>query len=609
MKNNNKICHQHLRQGLLASAVMAGLGISQVQAFEFDTGNPDLSVRFDNTVKLNYAQRVESADSTLSHSWNNNDGDRNFDAGTAVSERVDVLSELDVVYQRKTGFRLSSNAWYNHAYENVGGSNASTNQMNNGRPDSGHLSGYADRYYNGPSAELLDAFVFTSTEIGDQSLLSAKLGKHTQYWGESVLSFAHGVSFGQSGLDLAKALAGPGTEAKELFIPRSQLSTSLTLNPELTVAAQYFLDWNNARLPESGTYLGFNDSIQSGGHNLSLIGAANPRFGTPGPAGVNEFLRLSNGHTYTPDKTGDFGLMAKWSPEWLDGTLGFYYRNTSDILPNVVLRPTAVGAAQLVSGNIGSYNVVYADDIDIYGISLSKDIEGVSVGFDVNYRHNMPLLSVPGSVNPAAAAAGLPGFISSFDGEHGMAKGNTVHAVLNGLATFAATPAWDSSTLLMELAYSRWLSVTDNEQLFKGGDWYRGVDKVSKDNYVLGVNFTPTWFQVFPGVDLSMPAAVNVGLAGESSVQLGGNEGAGSYSIGVGMDVQSRYRFDLKYVDNFGSKDTCRSAGSAAAQGDGATPGASGQYNCTPGQPTAFAGPVAQLTDRGMVTLTFKTSF
>lgn len=163
--------------------------------------------------------------------------------------------------------------------------------------------------------------------------------------------------------------------------------------------------------------------------------------------------------------------------------------------------------------------------------------------------------------------------------------------------------------MLVELAYSRWLSVTDNEQLFKGGDWYRGVDKVSRDNYVLGVNFTPTWFQVFPGVDLSMPAAVNVGLAGESSVQLGGNEGAGSYSIGVGMDVQSRYRFDLKYVDNFGSKDTCRSAGSAAAQGDGATPGTNGQYNCTLGQPTAFAGPVAQLTDRGMVTLTFKTSF
>lgn len=609
MKNNNKICHPNLHQGLLASAIMAGLGIAPVYAFEVDTGNPDVAVRFDNTVKMNYAQRVESADSTLSNAWNNNDGDRNFRSGSAVSERVDVLSELDVVYKQKSGFRLSANTWYDDAYKDVGSHNASTNQVNNGKPDAGRLSGYANRYYNGPSAELLDAFVFTSTEIGDESLLSAKLGKHTQYWGESLLSLAHGNSYGQSGLDLSKALAVPGTEAKELFIPRSQLSTSLTLNPQLTLAAQYFFKWDAARLPESGTYLGFNDLIQNGGHGLSAIGGANPFFGVPGPLGANQFLRLSNGHTFTPSNTGDYGLMAKWSPQWLDGTLGFYYRKTSDILPNVVLQPTAVGAPQLISGNAGSYNQFYVDDIDIYGISLSKDVAGVSVGLDVNYRHNMPLSSVAATVNPTAGAAGLPGFISSFNGENAVARGNTVHAVLNGLTTFGNTAIWDASSLLMELAYSRWLSVTDNEQLFKGEDWYRGIDKVTKDNYVLGVNFTPTWYQVFPGVDMYLPTSVSVGLKGESSVQLGGNEGAGNYSVGVGMDIRSQYRFDLKYVDNFGGIDTCKSAGSATAQGSGSAPGANGQYNCTPGQPTAFAGTVAQLRDRGMVTLTFKTTF
>ena len=113
-------------------------------------------------------------------------------------------------------------------------------------------------------------------------MLSAKLGKHTQYWGESILAFAHGNSYGQSGLDISKALAVPGTEAKELFIPRNQLSTSFTVSPELTLGAQYFLDWDASRLPESGTYLGFNDGIQNGGHNLSLIGGVNPFFGAPG---------------------------------------------------------------------------------------------------------------------------------------------------------------------------------------------------------------------------------------------------------------------------------------------------------------------------------------
>jgi hypothetical protein len=555
---------------------------------------------------------VESANSKLANSFNNNDGNRNFSAGSAVSQRIDLLTELDVVYKQQMGFRVSANSWYDHAYDKVGSFNPATNQLNDGRPDSRSISNYADRYYNGPSSEFLDAFVFGSMEVGEESLLSGKLGSHTQYWGETILAFAHGNSYGQSGLDITKGLAVPGTEAKELFIPRNQLSTSLTLTPELTLGAQYFLDWDPARLPESGTYLGFNDGIQHGGDDLSLIGAQNPFFGMPGPIGANQFLRLTNGHTFTPDKRGDFGLMAKWSPEWLDGTLGFYYRNTSDILPNLALQPSAVGPAQLISGNIGSYNQFYVDDIDIYGISLSKSIGGVSVGFDLNYRENMPLASIPATVNPAGAAAGLPGFISSFDGDNAVARGNTVHAVLNGLTTFSDTPVWDSASLLVELAYSRWLDVTENEQLFKGESWYRGVDKVTKDNYVLGVNFNPTWYQVFPGVDMYMPVSYNVGLKGHSAVQMGGNEDSGSYSVGVGMDVRSKYRFDLKYVDNFGPFDTCDVAGTGPAggiQGAGATPGANGMYNCTPGQPTAFAGTPPQIKDRGMVTMTFKTTF
>ena len=603
MNKNNKIYHPNLCRGLLATSILAALGATPVQAIELDTGNEDLSIRFDNTLKLNYGQRVESANSKLANSWNNNDGNRNFSSGSAVSQRVDVLSELDVVFKEKMGFRISANTWYDHAYDNVGSFNPTPNQINNGKPDSRHLSGYAERYHNGPSSEILDAFVFGSMDIGEQSLLAAKLGSHTQYWGEALLSLAHGNSYGQSGLDISKALAVPGTEAKELFIPRNQLSTSLTLTPELTLGAQYFLDWDASRAPEAGSYLGFNDGVQSGGHNLSLIAARNPFFGVPGPLGVNEFLRVSNGHVFTPDKRGDFGLMARWSPAWLDGTLGFYYRNTSDVMPNLVLQPTAVGVPQLISGNVGSYNQFYVDGIDVYGISLSKSIAGVSVGFDLNYREDMPLASVAATVSPAAAAAGLPGFISSFDGENGVARGNTVHAVLNGLATFGTTPIWDSASLLVELGYSRWLDVTENEQLFKGESWYRGVDKVTKDNYTLGVNFNPTWYQVFPGIDFYLPVSYSVGLNGNSAVQLGGNEDSGSYSIGIGMDVRNQYRFDLKYVDNFGPFDTC-STGT-----DGATPGAAGTYSCTLGQPTSFAGVQPQLKDRGMVTMTFKTTF
>ena len=92
MNNNNKTCHTNLHRGLLATAITVGLGLSPVHAFQFDTGSEDWAVRFDNTLKLNYAQRVESANSKLANSFNNNDGNRNFSAGSA--DATDPVCEL-----------------------------------------------------------------------------------------------------------------------------------------------------------------------------------------------------------------------------------------------------------------------------------------------------------------------------------------------------------------------------------------------------------------------------------------------------------------------------------------------------------------------------------
>ncbi|MFC5697973.1 DUF1302 family protein, partial [Pseudomonas sp. GCM10022186] len=130
------------------------------------------------------------------------------------------------------GFRVSAASWYDKAYDNTG-SNSNPFVNGNeafstivGQPSttnpafgSPHLSNYAQRYYSGPSGEILDAFVFYSTEVGDESMFSIKAGQHNVYWGETILNPVHGISYGQSGLDLAKLSAAPGTEAKELFVP------------------------------------------------------------------------------------------------------------------------------------------------------------------------------------------------------------------------------------------------------------------------------------------------------------------------------------------------------------------------------------------------------
>lgn len=654
MHNNNKHHPACLKRSVLASAILMGLGLNGAQAMELDLGSEDWSVRFDNTVKYNYGVRTESADKRMLATPNNNDGDYNFrKAGTNITNRVDLLTELDVIYQNSMGFRVSAASWYDKAYDNTGsnsnpfvnGNDAASGMvgqhplvggftnldgLGNGNP---HLSRYAKRYYSGPSGEILDAFVFYSTEVGEESLFSVKAGQHNVFWGETILNPVHSLSYGQSGLDLAKLAASPGTEAKELFVPRNQLSTSFTLNSEWTFGAQYFFDWNAARLPEAGTYYGTSDLLGDGAQSFLLGHTATP----PGFLGQDALTNVRRGDDNTPNDGGDWGVMAKWAPEWLDGTLGFYYRNTSDILPQAVLDARSLSAApggcglggmggvvcRLVESLAGtSYNLSYGDDIDIYGISLSKEFAGVSVGSDLNVRSNMPLSSIPAIVSatgPGGLAAGLgllparsagTGVVTDLPGEGDSmaATGDTLHWTINGLVAIAETPLFDSASLLGELYYSNLLSLdSKNEALYKGKDTYRGIDKPTRDNWGIAVNFTPTWYQVFPGVDLSAPMSINVGLDGVSPVVAGGAEDTGNYAVGVSAAIYSKYFVDLKYVDSFGDSAKCDNGAT-----DGSTPNAldgTERYTCYAGGYSSFSGGGATGEDRGAVYLTFKTTF
>ena len=670
--HNNK-SHGHTlpsRRSLLTLAILAA-SMPVAHAVELDTGNPDWAVRFDNTVKYNYGVRTENADKRMLGTPNNNDGDYNFRrAGTNITNRVDLLTEMDVVYKDHMGARVSAASWYDKAYENTGSNSnpfvngnggtsglvandprlaaVTRDNVGNGSP---HLSHYAQRYYTGLSGEILDAFVFYSTEVGEESLFSIKAGQHNVFWGETILNPVHSISYGQSGLDLAKLAASPGTEAKELFVPRNQVSMTFTINPELTVGAQYFLDWDAARLPEAGTYYGGSDLVGFGAQSFLLGNTNSITPGSPlgcGLAPCNALTNVRRGDDLTPRNSGDWGVMAKWSPAWLDGTLGVYYRQTSDILPQAWLDARGLSSANpngtppagqvpavvntLNSLSTATYQLAYSDKIDIFGLSLSKDIGGISVGSDLNIRHNMPLASIPAIVStnsplglgqglgllpPRTAATGVI-YDTPHDGDSMSATGDTLHWTLNGLMTLPKTPVFDSAVLLGELYYSNLLKLDDkNAALYKGKSTYRGVDAPTRDNWGIAVNFTPTWYQVFPGVDMSLPMSVNVGLDGVSPVSGGGAKDTGNYAFGVGAAVYNKYFVDLKYVDSFGKADKCNVSGNStgaanAGSGDGSTPNAfSGNenYACFAGGYSAFSGGGATTEDRGALYLTLKTTF
>lgn len=584
------------------------------RAFEIPTGTDDLRVRFDNTLRYNAAFRVRKQDGALLGNAGIDDGDRNFARGL-VSNRLDLLSELDAVWRDSLALRVSGAGWYDNVYAQPldNHSVATSNHLDeNGNPAIG-LSKRATKLFRGPGAELLDAFGYAKFDIGEIPF-SVKAGRHTVYWGESLLlgGAAHGVSYSQMPLDLAKGLAVPGSEAKELFRPLNSISAQSQIVDSLSLAGQYFLQWDRFRLPESGTYLDFNDALDKGGESVILASG----------------VRVVHAADIEPKQRGNWGLSARWSPEFLDGTLGFYYRRTADMLPQVAVIPdlnllSANNCGSLTAPSVcaiaGEYRFDYPGNIKIYGLSLAKNIAGISVSAELSYRGGMPLSSEPaviltqpvpaalqGPLNdllrslrqvPLPAVAGVPsipavmfGSLPQSGGAVG-ARGNTMHGVVNAIGLVNRVDLFgvkllDAASYIVEGTWSRWNSVSENQNLFKGRGDYTALDRATRNNFAVGVNLNPVWYQVLPNMDLSAPLSYSRGLRGNSAVQFGGSKGGGVWTAGISADFYARFRIDLKYADFFGDVST-NSSGAAAV----------------------LNGATAPLRDRDFVSLTLKTTF
>jgi hypothetical protein len=556
MTNYARKCHSELwRSGLRSGAVIAlALCIhGNGYAFEINTGNPDVAISWDNTLRYNLGFRAQGLDSNIGNSVVNQLSDYRFQhAGNVVTNRADLLSEFDFTYKEKYGFRVSAEAWYDAAYggglhpnpgiEPVSGLpySALGSYVNN------QYTSYTSRYFNGPSAELLDAFAFGSFNLGPVPV-NVKLGQHTVYWGESLFSL-NGISYSQAPVDLAKALANPGTEAKELYLPLPQLSMQAQVTDTLSVAAQYMFDWEPSRFPEGGTYLGFSDILLRGPNRLPVT--------FPGGAAF-----IPNGQAVNGVNHGAFGINTRWNSDLIGGTLGVYYRRFDETFPWLLLSPDS-----------SSYRAVYAKNTQLLGMSFAKSIAGISVGSEISYRKNTALASA---------------FAPATEG----ARGDVMELLVNTVGYIGKTPIFDAANWIVEVGAGQLINVRSNAQLFNGVDYQAcaGEGKwqgcATKRNTSLSVAFTPTWYQVFPGVDLTMPSSISWGIYGNDPTAAAlNNQGAGSFSVGFSADVRNKYTISLAYNGYFGKYQT---------NGHSVT--------------TSNGGP-ALISDRGWVSLTLKAT-
>lgn len=524
---------------LLAGAALV-LAAFPASAFEIETGNPDVKIRWDNTLKYNAGWRAEGRDDKLGDAWIGQATNHGWDTGDLVTNRFDLLSEFDFVYKEKHGFRISAAAWNDFAYTDrvtpnpkLGGTTAYPNNR---------FTKHVERWYKG-SGELLDAFVFTRLDIGAMPV-NVRVGRHNVYWGESLFTFANSIAYGQGPLDLRKATSTPGVEAKELFLPQNQVSLGAKLNDQISVAANYYMEWDPHRFPEGGTYLG--------GSDLSYLGGTNAQ-------GYPVLGDLSSGPYRKPGNTGSWGVMTKIRSELVGGDVGLYYRNFDDRYPTMIN-----------GGNFSYLQNAYAKDVKLYGVSLSKLVGSVSVGAELSRREGTAL-ATKGSADQ-------------------LATGNTWHALVNAIAYIGKTPLFHSAPLSVELNYVRLDGVDRQSRPYVNHEDYgcttgKKTGCATDDAFGLNVAFTPTWFQVVPGIDVTMPINYGRGLKGNTVTPMGPGENAGSWSVGVGLDVFAKYLVNLSYNDYFGGYGVTNGVWNGTANG-------SGVYR-----------------DRGWVSLTLKATF
>lgn len=517
------------RRAAIASAAMLAVCAGPAAAFEVRTGDPELKVLWDTTVKYSNAFRLSKPSQAIvsgqnydpgaaTYFPNTDDGSRNFGRGL-ISSRFDLLSELDVVY-KGFGARVSAAAWFDSVYRRDHNANDSPGTSNTWSVPYNVFTD-ATRKLHGGDAEILDAFVFGRLQVGGMPT-TLRLGKHTLLYGESFMLGANGIAAAQAAIDVVKAATVPNSQFKEFMRPINQVSGQIQLSPELMLGAYYKLDWESDRLPGSGSYFSMMDAIADGGERL-IVGHA--------PPGNVFFGRIGN---MKAKKSGQGGLQLRFHHDEVD--YGLYAVQWNDHGSQLYLRPFAGAPVVSASGmQVGEYQWAFHEGIRAFGASFSTTVGSVNLAGEVSLRSNTPLDSDAQVYQPGADNSDHPLY----------AVGKSAHAQVSWIA--ALGPSWLSreADFVGEIGWNRRLSVTKNPAAMN--------PNATRDSTNIRMVFEPKYRQVMAGVDLSVPIGLGWGLDGNSSVVgafLG--KGTGDLSIGLNGSYLDVWRFGLNYTHYLG---------------------------------------------------------
>ena len=522
---------------LSLAALMLGMVGSTANAFELDSGNPEIRMRWDNTLKYSAGWRVKNQSDKLTQgqtSLNLDDGDRNFDKGL-ISSRLDLLSEFDISYQN-VGARVSGAAWYDDVYNKETDNNA-PDRINSFSGDS--FPGDT-RELHGRKAELLDAFIYGKGEMGGKAI-SGRIGQYAMQWGESLFFGANGIAGGMAPIDVVKSLSVPNTQYKELIRPVKQVSTQFELTPEVSVGAYYQFEWEANRLPASGSYFSTNDFFADGSERM-FVGAPVLPGGAP--------LAFYHGKDKDAKDSGQGGLQLRIRGETVDW--GLYAIRFHDKSPQLNVRPDFANLNPQ-TGNAGQFYWLYPEGIEAVGGSFSLTQGNYSFAGEVSTRWNQPLAS-------SNQRALLTAEALNNDNDPLYATGHTLHANLSWMASLEPSLVAQEASFIGEFAWNRTLSVSRSPDALE--------PNADRDAWSMRTVYEPTYRQAFPGLDISVPVGASYTHGNSSALGSGfGVNHGGDLNIGIKGNYLNSWNLGLTYTHYYGPENTFLDADSHSSYG------------------------------------------
>lgn len=525
----------------VAVAVALMMGGAALPAFAGETVEFGDGYKLDWRLTTSYtlAQRMKDADPLLAGIAGSNDGDNNFKKGALTANRLSALFE-GKVSKGASGFVLSGSTFYDGVYHRGNDNNPAASNPNNVN----HAAPFDQfdaqtRRAHGGHSRILDAYGYTSFDLGGTDNATVRFGRHVVNWGEST--FFPNMAMAQGPFDGTKA-GIPGTETKDAVLPEDQISASIAVTPRLTLLGQVQFGFHPTIASAPGSFLSASDGVGPGG---SCLG---PYKTIPGLFSGCTFG--ARGADILPSKTGQWGIGTRYRVT--DETeVGLYYLNYSDRTPlpeiNAFTPGKPLGGGAQI-GN-GSYKVRYFDNIKLLGGTVSTVLGTVAVTGELTYRQGAPVL-VNTVVNPATGAS-IPN----------PTRGDIIQANLGAFANVGRTPLADSLTLLGEVSAVNIRNVQARkapgvEALGAGAAFFPTSDKLSFQSST-GVAISGTAVLGYPGIfegwDLNVPISYSRQLKGRTLLGGVGGEGDARYSVGATFTKGGNFSIGLTYLGYLGS--------------------------------------------------------